>query len=47
MTDLCQWVIHPGRRYGDEPEPPEYCTSAAAEGEKYCTDHLAPAFPDL
>lgn len=43
MTERCIAVIWPGNRYGDTPEPPEYCDQDAAEGSELCEAHLAAA----
>ena len=40
MSEFCVAETYPEQRYGDAPQPAEYCENEAVEGEEYCPFHL-------
>lgn len=38
-AEQCTYLVHAGSRWGDAPEPPEYCDEDAVDGSELCERH--------
>lgn len=39
--ELCSYEVYAGQRYGDAPQPAEFCENPVVPGEEFCIAHLS------